>query len=165
MPSSFELFGPEHWIEHNHFALYVSSQKRELKPREEPWVANDSRGGTNVFINFEAVPGENFRLFVRHDNPVDASADISFEGKSLGKWCIARESNVWHNTANNSLLKFQDSYGHRSKVFEPSTFEIRFQYLSRIDERRGRGVLAPVIVRESSPEDGPGWVQSVFAFL
>ncbi|KAH9055371.1 hypothetical protein EDB87DRAFT_1332860 [Lactarius vividus] len=158
MPSSFELTEPEHPIEQNSFSLYVLSNKGELKPRMEPRVVNDLNGGTAVFIDFVAVPGEEFRLFLRHDSPVDASADVSFEGRSLGKWSIARESKAWHNIASDSLFKFQDSYDHRSGIFEPSKFEIRFQYLSRIAEGRGQGVLVPTVVRELSM-DSLGWVQ------
>ncbi len=58
MPSSFEPIEPEHPIEQNNFALYVLSKQGELKPREEPRVVNDSKGGSTVFIDFEAVPGE-----------------------------------------------------------------------------------------------------------
>ncbi len=60
------------------------------------------------------IAPQDFRLFVRHDSPVDASADISFEGRSLGKWSIARKSKVWQNIASDSLFKFQDSYGTNS---------------------------------------------------
>jgi hypothetical protein len=52
-----------------------------------------------------------------------------------------------------------------SKVFEPSTFEIRFQYLSKVTERCDRDILVPTTVLEPSVEDGQGWVQSVFVFL
>jgi hypothetical protein len=49
---------PEHPIEPRNFSLYLLSTKGELKPREEPRVVNDSDGGTTVFLDFEAVPGE-----------------------------------------------------------------------------------------------------------
>ena len=58
MTSAFEPIEPEHLIEQRNFSLYVLSKKGELKPREEPRVVNDSEGGTTVFPNFEAVPGE-----------------------------------------------------------------------------------------------------------
>ncbi|KAH9039726.1 hypothetical protein EDB84DRAFT_1030254 [Lactarius hengduanensis] len=159
MPSSFEPTEQEHPIEQNNFSLYVLSNQGELKPRKEPRVVNDLNGGTAVFIDFVAAPGEEFRLFVRHDSPVDASADISLEGGSLGKWTIARESKAWHNIASDFLFKFQDSYDRQSEVFEPSKFEIRFQYLSRVAEGRDQGILVPTVVCEPFLEDGPGWVQ------
>ena len=58
MASAFEPIEPEHLIEQRNFSLCVLSKKGELKPREEPRVVNDSEGGTTVFPNFEAVPGE-----------------------------------------------------------------------------------------------------------
>ncbi|KAH9165046.1 hypothetical protein EDB89DRAFT_2013504 [Lactarius sanguifluus] len=45
-----------------------------------------------------------------------------------------------------------------SENFEPSKFEIRFQYLSRVTEGRDQGVLVPTVVRELSM-DSPGWMQ------
>ena len=55
MKSSFE---PKHPHEQRNFSLYLLSKKGELKPREEPWVVNGSKGDSKVFLNFEAVPGE-----------------------------------------------------------------------------------------------------------
>ncbi|KAH9165050.1 hypothetical protein EDB89DRAFT_2013541 [Lactarius sanguifluus] len=51
------------------------------------------------------------------------------------------------------------STDRQSEVFEPSKFEIRFQYLSRVAEGKDQGVLVPTIVCEPLLEDGPGWVQ------
>ena len=58
MTPAFEPIEPEHLIEQGNFSLYLLSKKGELKPREEPRVVNDLEGGTTVFLNFEAVPGE-----------------------------------------------------------------------------------------------------------
>ncbi|KAF8263759.1 hypothetical protein EI94DRAFT_1806742 [Lactarius quietus] len=159
MPSSFRPVELEHPIERNNFALCVLSKKGELKPRVEPWVNNSSKGSSTVSFDFDAIPGEDVRLFVRHDSPVDASASVSFEGRYLGKWSIARKSKLWHNIACDSSFKFQDSYDLPSTAYKPSTFEIRFQYLSRVTKGWGRDVLAPTVVREPSLKDGPGWVQ------
>jgi hypothetical protein len=54
----FERIEPEHPIEQRSFSLYLLSTKGELKPREEPRLVNDSDGGSTVFLDFEAVPGE-----------------------------------------------------------------------------------------------------------
>ncbi|KAH9066007.1 hypothetical protein EDB83DRAFT_2551734 [Lactarius deliciosus] len=162
MPPHFELTEPEHPVEQNRFYLYVLSNQGELKPRKEPRVVNDLNGGTAVFFDFVTTLGEmltapqEFRLYVRHDSPVDASADLSLEGRYLGKWTIERESKTWHSIASDRIFKFHD---RQSEVFEPSKFEIRFQYLSRVAEGRDQGVLVPTIVCEPLLEDGPGWVQ------
>lgn len=58
MTSAFEPIEPKHQIEQMNFSLYMLSKKGELKPREEPRVVNDLEGGSTVFLNFEAVPGE-----------------------------------------------------------------------------------------------------------
>ena len=54
----------------------------------------------------------------------------------------------------------------QSKVFEPSTIELRFQYLSQAAERPGgdRDGFIPVTVRVPTPEDGPSCVPCVFIF-
>ncbi|KAH9165047.1 hypothetical protein EDB89DRAFT_2013516 [Lactarius sanguifluus] len=100
---------------------------------------------------------QEFRLFVRNNGRFDASADIFVRGESLGKWLIAREPKAWHNIGCDSLFKFQDSYDRRSKVFEPSTIELRFQYLSQVEGRDKDG-LVPVTVRGPTPDDGPSCV-------
>ncbi|KAH9167110.1 hypothetical protein EDB89DRAFT_1999171 [Lactarius sanguifluus] len=74
----------------------------------------------------------------------------------MGKWTIERESKTWHSIASDRIFKFHD---RQSEVFEPSKFEIRFQYLSRVAEGKDQGVLVPTIVCEPLLEDGPGWVQ------
>jgi len=112
-----------------------------------------------VITSFVAQTEETFRLFVCNSSPYDASADIAVGGESLGKWLIPREPNVWHNVGCDSLFKFQESYGRgQSRVFEPTRFEIRFQHLSKVVEGLDHGSLVPVMVRQPSPEDGPGFV-------
>jgi hypothetical protein len=49
----------------------------------------------------------------------------------------------------------------QSKVFEPTTIEIRFQRLHKVEEGSQQASLVPVIQREPSPEDGPGYIRSV----
>jgi hypothetical protein len=49
----------------------------------------------------------------------------------------------------------------QSKVFEPTTIEIRFQHLHKVKEGSQQAGLVPVIQREPSPEDGPGYIKSV----
>ena len=57
------------------------------------------------------------------------------------------------------------SADHQSKVFEPTTIEIRFQHLHKVEEESQQGSLVvPVIQRHPSPEDGPGYVRSVSVF-
>ena len=54
----------------------------------------------------------------------------------------------------------------RSKVFDPTTIELRFQYLSKFaggPEKEWNGFV-PVTVREATPEDGPSCVPFVFIF-
>jgi len=53
----------------------------------------------------------------------------------------------------------------QSKVFEPTTIEIRFQHLHKVEEGSQQASLVPVIERQSSPEDGPGYVRSVSLFF
>ncbi|KAI9451879.1 hypothetical protein BJY52DRAFT_1406941 [Lactarius psammicola] len=121
---------------------------------------------------------QEFRLFVRNNGSFDASADISIRGESLGKWLVTREPKAWHNIGRDSLFKFQDSYGtnspalqqsstgrptdHVPKVFEPSTIELRFQYLSQVAEGQDQDGFVPIIVREPTLDDGPSCVPSVF---
>jgi hypothetical protein len=52
----------------------------------------------------------------------------------------------------------------QSKVFEPTTIEIRFQHLHKVEEGPQQASLVPVIQRQPSPEDGPGYLRSVFFF-
>jgi hypothetical protein len=61
---------------------------------------------------------------------------------------------------------------HQSKVFEPTTIEIRFQHLHKVEEgSQQASLVVPVIQHQPSPEDvthGPGYVRSVsvsFFFL
>ena len=58
MLSSFKPIEPEDPIEQSNFALHLLSKQGELKPREEPRVVNDSKGGSTVFLEFETVPEE-----------------------------------------------------------------------------------------------------------
>lgn len=53
----------------------------------------------------------------------------------------------------------------QSKVFEPTTIEIRFQHLHKVEEGSPQATLVPVIQRQLSPEDGPGYVRSVSFFF
>lgn len=49
----------------------------------------------------------------------------------------------------------------QSKVFEPTTIEIRFQHLQKVEEGSQNASLVPIIQRQPSPEDSPGYVRSV----
>jgi hypothetical protein len=53
----------------------------------------------------------------------------------------------------------------RSKGFEPTTIEIRFQHLHKVEEGSQQAGLVPVIQRLPSPEDGPGYVRSVSVYF
>lgn len=53
----------------------------------------------------------------------------------------------------------------KSKVFEPRTIEIRFQHLHKVEEGSQQDSLVPIIQRQSSPEDGPGYVRLVSVFF
>jgi hypothetical protein len=53
----------------------------------------------------------------------------------------------------------------RSKVFEPTTIEIRFQHLHKVEEGSQQASLVPVIQRQPFPEDGPGYVRLVSVFF
>ena len=53
----------------------------------------------------------------------------------------------------------------QSKSFEPTTIEIRFQHLRKVEEGSQQASLVPVIQRQPSPEDSPGYVRSVSFFL
>ena len=53
----------------------------------------------------------------------------------------------------------------QSKVFEPTTIEIRFQHLHKVEEGPQQASLVPVIERHPSPEDGSGYLESVSVFL
>jgi len=156
--SSPDKFEPEYAIEQSNLALCVISDQGELRYRDPPTVNNQGKRGPVVFTSFVAQAEEAFRLFLCNSSPYDASADIFVSDKSLGKWLIPREPNVWHNIACDSLFKFQESYGRQSKIFEPTAFEIRFQYLSKVVEGLDQSKLVPVLVRHPSPEDGPGFV-------
>lgn len=160
MLSSSDRIEPEHQIEQCNLAVCVISEQGELRPREAPIAVSHLKGGHTVFVTFVALVEEEFRLFVRNNGSFDASADVSIRGESLGKWLIAREPKAWHNIGCDSLLKFQDSYERRSKVFEPSTIELRFQHLSQVpeDRDRDRDGFVPVTVREPTLEDGPSCV-------
>lgn len=51
----------------------------------------------------------------------------------------------------------------QSKVFEPTTIEIRFQHLHKVEEGSQdsqQTSFVPVIERQLSPEDGPGYIRS-----
>ncbi|KAH9014758.1 hypothetical protein EDB85DRAFT_850532 [Lactarius pseudohatsudake] len=158
MLSSSDRIEPEHQIEQCDLAVCAISEQGELRPREAPIVVNHLTGGHTVFVTFVALVEEEFRLFVRNNGRFDASADIFIRGESLGKWLIAREPKAWHNIGCDSLFKFQDSYDRRSKVFEPSMIELRFQYLSQVEEGRDKDGFVPVTVREPTPDDGPSCV-------
>jgi hypothetical protein len=117
-----------------------------------------------------------FRLFVRNYSPYNASADIFVGGESLGKWLIAHEPKTWHSIACDSIFKFRNSYGtgltsclhattgqktdRQSKFFEPTTMEIRFQHLFKVQDST-KACLVPVIAHQPSPEDGPSYVPFV----
>ncbi|KAH9055372.1 hypothetical protein EDB87DRAFT_1688303 [Lactarius vividus] len=159
MLSSSDRIEPEHQIEQCDLAVCAISEQGELRPREAPIVVDNLTGGHTVFVTFVALVEEvEFRLFVRNNGRFDSSADIFIRGESLGKWLIAREPKAWHNIGCDSLFKFQDSYDRRSKSFEPSTIELRFQYLSRVEEGRDKDGFVPVTVREPTPDDGPSCV-------
>ncbi|KAH9066011.1 hypothetical protein EDB83DRAFT_732187 [Lactarius deliciosus] len=158
MLSSSDRIEPEHQIEKCDLAVCAISEQGELRPREAPIVVDHLTGGHTVFVTFVALVEEEFRLFVRNNGRFDASADISIRGESLGKWLVAREPKAWHNIGCDSLFKFQDSYDRRSKVFEPSMIELRFQYLSQVEEERDKDGFVPVTVREPTPDDGPSCV-------
>jgi hypothetical protein len=130
MPSSpSEHFKPEHAIEQCGLALCVISEQGELRPRDLPTVVNQEKGGYMVFVSFAALLEEvglrrtmltsvlilpqEFRIFVLNNGPFDASADVSLNGDSLGKWLIAHVPKAWHNICCDSLFKFQGSYGTR----------------------------------------------------
>ncbi|KAH9996975.1 hypothetical protein BJV74DRAFT_827209 [Russula compacta] len=161
MPSSsLEKFEPEHAIEQSNLALCVISGQGELRCRDPPIVVDQEDGGCMVIVSFVALPEEAFQLFVCNYSPLDASADISASSQSLGKWLIAatREPKVWYNVACDSLFKFQDSYDRRSQAFHPTTIEIKFQRLSKVEEGPDQNSFVPMIMRQPSPEDGPGYV-------
>jgi hypothetical protein len=115
---------------------------------------------------------------VRNYSPYNASADIFIGGEPLGKWLIAHEPRAWHSIACDSIFKFRDSYGtglifclqptagrttdRQSKLFEPTTIEIRFHRLSKVQDSNEAG-LVPVIADQSSPEDGPSYIPFVFS--
>jgi len=158
MPSSLpESLEPEHAIEQSNLALCVISGQGELRYRDPPIVVKQKKGGCLVFVSFVALAEEAFQIFVRNYGPYDASADLSASGESLGKWLVARGTKAWHNIASDTLFKFQESYDRQSKVFEPTTIEVQFRHLSKV-EGLDRDHLVPVIVRQPSPEDGPGYV-------
>ena len=50
-------------------------------------------------------------------------------------------------------------------MFEPTTIEIRFHHLAKVQGEPNQGYLVPVIARQPSPEDGPGYVPLVFPFF
>ena len=120
-----------------------------------------------------------FRLFVCNYGSYDVGADVSFGGEYLGKWLIACEPQAWHHVACDSLFQFHKLYGvcrsplptltpliertidRQSKVFEPTTIEIRFQHLHKTEEGSQQASLVPVVQRQPSPEDGPGYVRLV----
>jgi hypothetical protein len=125
-----------------------------------------------------------FRLFVCNYGSYDVGADVSFGGEYLGKWLIACEPQAWHHIACDSLFRFHESYGtsrgplptlpnpligratdRQSKVFEPTTIEIRLQHLYKVEEGSQQASLIPVIQRQPSPEDGPGYLRSVSVFF
>ncbi|KAI0288712.1 hypothetical protein BC826DRAFT_662960 [Russula brevipes] len=174
MPSSLpESLEPEHAIEQSNLALCVISGQGELRYRDPPIVVKQKKGGCLVFVSFVALAEEvgpqcaavtweltflqAFQIFVRNYGPYDASADLSASGESLGKWLVARGTKAWHNIASDTLFKFQESYDRQSKVFEPTSIEVQFRQLSKV-EGLVRDHLVPVIVRQPSPEDGPGYV-------
>jgi hypothetical protein len=113
---------------------------------------------------------------VQNYSSYDASADIFVGGEPLGKWLIAHEPRAWHSIACDSVFKFRDSYGTgliiclqpttgqttdcQSKLFEPTTIEIRFQHLSKVQDS-DEACLVPVIA-QPSPEDGPSYIPFVF---
>jgi hypothetical protein len=53
----------------------------------------------------------------------------------------------------------------QSKGFEPTTIEIRFQHLHKVEEGSQQASLVPVIQLQPSPEDSPGYVRSVIFFF
>ena len=53
----------------------------------------------------------------------------------------------------------------QSKVFEPTTIEIRFQHLHEVEEGSQEASLVPFVERQPSPEDGPRYIRSGFFFL
>jgi hypothetical protein len=106
---------------------------------------------------------------------------VSFGGEYLGKWLIACDPQAWHHIACDSLFRFHESYGtsrgplhvnpligrttdRQSKVFEPTTIEIRFQHLHKVEGPQ-QASLVPVIQRQPSPEDGSGYLWSVSVFF
>ena len=117
---------------------------------------------------------------MRNYSPYDASADIFVGGESLGKWLIAHGPKAWHSIACDSVFKFRGSYGRglvyylqpttgqttdrQSKFFEPTTIEIRFQHLSKVQDSN-EACLVPVIARQPSPEDGPSYVPFVIFYV
>lgn len=158
-PSPVRL-GPENAIEQSDLALSVISGQGELRCRDPPIVVNQENGGIcMVFATFVALPEEAFRLFVSNYGPYDVGADVSFGGEYLGKWLIACEPQAWHHIACDSLFRFHESYDRQSKVFAPTTIEIRFQHLYKVEEGPQQASLVPVIQRQPSPEEGPGYLR------
>lgn len=49
----------------------------------------------------------------------------------------------------------------RSQAFHPTTIEIKFQRLSKVEEESDQNSFVPVIMCKPSPEDSPGYVVSV----
>ncbi|KAH9985451.1 hypothetical protein BJV77DRAFT_1071421 [Russula vinacea] len=157
-----EKLEPEHPIEQSDVALCVISGQGELRCRDPPIVVNQEKGGSClVFASFVSLPEEAFRLYVCNYRSSDVGADVSFAGEYLGKWLIAREPQAWHHIACDSLFQFYDSYDRQSKVFEPTTIEIKFQRLHKVEEGSESQLanLVPIIQRQPSPEDGPGFIR------
>jgi len=150
-----ERLEPENAIEQSGLALCIISAQGELRCRDPPIVVNQENGGIcMVFVTFVALPEEAFRLFVCNYGSYDVGADLSFGGEYLGKWLITCEPQAWHHIACDSLFRFHESYDRQSKVFEPTTIEIRFQHLHKVEGSQ-QASLVPVIQRPPSPEDGP----------
>jgi hypothetical protein len=166
-PPSPEKLEPEHAIEQSDVALCVISDQGELRCRDPPIVVNQENESCFVFVTFVSLPEESFRLFVCNYGSSDVGADVSFGGEYLGKWLIAREPQAWHHIACDSLFQFYESYDRRSKFFEPTTIKIRFQRLHKVEEgsESQQAGLVPIIERQPSPEDGPGFIGSVSFFV
>lgn len=62
---------------------------------------------------------------------------------------------------------YRQTTDRQSKVFEPTTIEIKFQRLYKVEEGSESQLanLVPIIQRQPSPEDGPGFIRLISVFL